>query len=63
MPTVYKYKANYAPIEMRISVLMHALTTNSFPQNMIVRLVLNLLKSRDTTAVLQWFITFDAFLL
>jgi len=30
---------------------MHALTTSSFPQSMIARLVLNLLKSRDTTAI------------
>jgi len=43
-----------------ISVLMHVLTS-SFLQNMIARLVLNLLKSRDTIAVLQWSIAFDAF--
>jgi len=35
--------------------------TSSFPQSMIARLVLNLLKSRDTVAVLQWSIAFDAF--
>jgi len=39
---------------------MHALTS-SFPQSMIARLVLNLLKSRDTIAVLQWSIAFDTF--
>jgi len=39
---------------------MHALTS-SFPQSMIARLVLNLLKSRDTIAVLQRSIAFDAF--
>jgi len=33
----------------------------SFPQSMIARLVLNLLKSRDTIALLQWSIAFDAF--
>jgi len=42
---------------------MHALTTSSFPQSMIARLVLNLLKSRDIIAVLQRSIAFDAFLL
>jgi len=45
----------------RISFLMHALTASSFPQSMIARLVLNLLKSRDTIAVLQRSIAFDAF--
>jgi len=34
-----------------ITVLTHALTANSFPQSMIARLVLNLLKPRDTIAV------------
>jgi len=43
-----------------ISVLMHVLM-NSFPQSMIVQLVLNLLESRDIIAVLQWSIAFDAF--
>jgi len=40
---------------------MHILTTSSFPQSMIARLVLNLLKPRDTIAVLQRSIAFDAF--
>jgi len=40
---------------------MHELTTSSFPQSMIARLLLNLLKSRDTIAMLQWSIAFDAF--
>jgi len=40
---------------------MHALTASSFPQSMVARLVLNLLKSLDTIAVLQWSIAFDAF--
>ena len=35
--------------------------TSSFPQNTIARLVLNLLKSRDTIAMLQWSIAFDDF--
>jgi len=39
----------------------HALTASSLPQSMIARLVLNLLKSRDTTAVLQRSTAFDAF--
>jgi len=39
---------------------MHVLM-NSFPQSMIVQLVLNLLESRDIIAVLQWSIAFDAF--
>jgi len=39
---------------------MHGLTS-SFPQSMIARLVLNLLKSRDTIAVLQRSIALDAF--
>jgi len=39
---------------------MNALTS-SFPQNMFVRLVLKLLKSRATVAVLQRSIAFDAF--
>ena len=38
-----------------------ALTASSFPQSMIARLVLNLLKSRDTIAVLQRSTPFDAF--
>ena len=33
----------------RISVLMHALTASSFPKSLIARLVLDLLKSRNTT--------------
>ena len=32
-----------------------------FPQSMIARLVLNLLKSHDTIAMLQWSPAFDAF--
>jgi len=40
---------------------MYALTASSFPQSMIARLILNLLKSRDTTAVLQRSIAFNAF--
>jgi len=43
-----------------ISVLTHVLTS-SFPQSMIARLVLNLLKCRDTIAMLQWSRAFDAF--
>jgi len=43
-----------------ISFLTNVLTS-SFPQSMIARLVLNLLKSRDTIAMLQWSKTFDAF--
>jgi len=39
---------------------MHALTASSFPESMIARLVLNLLKPRDTIAVLQRSIAFDA---
>jgi len=35
--------------------------TSSFPKNMMARPVLNLLKSRDTIAVLQRSIAFDAF--
>ena len=47
----------------RISVLsnQHALTASSFPQSMVARLVLNLLKSRDTIAVLKRSTAFDAF--
>jgi len=37
------------------------ITANSFPQSIIARLVLNLLKSRDTIAVLQRSTAFDAF--
>ena len=49
MCLVYRCKANYMPIELQwISVPMHTLTVNSFPQCMIARLVLNLLKSCDT---------------
>jgi len=40
---------------------MHELAASSFPQSMIARLVLNLLKSRDTIAVLQRSIAFNAF--
>ena len=49
--------------EWRISVLsnQHALTTFSFPQSMIARLVLNLLKSHDTIVVLKRSTAFDAF--
>jgi len=39
----------------------HALIACSFPQSMIARLVLNLLKSRDTIAVLKRSTAFDAF--
>jgi len=39
---------------------MHALTS-SFPQSIITCLVLNLLKPRDTIAVLQRSAAFDAF--
>ena len=35
--------------------------TSSFSQSMIARLVLNLLKSRETIAMLQWSKAFDAF--
>jgi len=42
------------------SVLINALTC-SFPQSMIARLDLNLLKPRDTVAVLQRSRAFDAF--
>jgi len=49
------------PIELRISVLVHTLTANSLLQCMIARLVLNLLKSRETNTVLHQLITFDAF--
>jgi len=45
----------------RVSVPMHALTASSFPQSKIARLVLNMLKSRDTIAVLHQSIAFDAF--
>jgi len=51
---IYRHKTNALPF------LMNALTS-SFPQSMIARLVLNLLKSRDTIAVLQRSIAFDAF--
>jgi len=40
---------------------MHALTASSFLQSMIARLVLNLLQSCDTSAVMQRPISFDAF--
>jgi len=40
---------------------MHALTASSLPQSMTARLVPNLLKSRDTIAVLQRSIAFEAF--
>ena len=43
-----------------ISSLTNVLTS-SFPQSMIARLVLNLLKSRETIAMLQWSKAFDAF--
>jgi len=43
-----------------IFALRHVLTS-SLPQSMIARLILNLLKSRDTIAMLQWSIAFDAF--
>ena len=35
--------------------------TSSFPQSIIARLVLNLLKSRYTIAMLQWSTAYDAF--
>jgi len=41
-----------------ISALTHVLTS-SFLQSMIARLVLDLLKSRDTIALLQWSIAFE----
>jgi len=40
---------------------MHALTASYFPQSMIARLVLNLLKSRDTIAALQQSVDFEKF--
>jgi len=40
---------------------MYALTMSYFPQSMTARLVLNLLKSRDTIAVPQRSTAFDAF--
>jgi len=43
-----------------ISFLTNVLTS-SFPQSMIARLVLNLLKSRETIAMLPWSKAFDAF--
>ena len=45
-----------------ISSLTNVLTS-SFAQSLIARLVLNLLKSRETIAMLQWSKAFDAFLL
>jgi len=51
---IYRHKTNALPF------LMNALTS-SFPQSMIGRPVLNLLKSHDTIAVLQRSIAFDAF--
>jgi len=62
MPLVYRCKANCTPIELRISVLMHTLKANYFPQRMIARLVLNLLKSRDIITVLRQFIILTHFL-
>jgi len=41
--------------------LVHALTSSSFLQSMVVQLVFNLLKSRNTIAVPQQSIAFDAF--
>jgi len=35
--------------------------TSSFPQSTIARLILDLLKSRDTIAMFQWSTAFDAF--
>jgi len=43
-----------------ISFLTNVLTS-SFPQSMIARLVLNLLKSREAIAMLHWSKAFDAF--
>ena len=43
-----------------ISFLTNVLTS-SFPQSMIARLVLNLLKSHEIIAMLQWSKAFDAF--
>ena len=42
---------------------MHALTASSFLQSTIARLVLNLLESLETNAVLKRSKAFDAFLL
>jgi len=53
MPLVYRCKANNLPIELRISVLIHTLTANSFPQSMIARIVPHLLKSGDVITVLH----------
>ena len=39
----------------------HECITSSFPQSTIARLILNLLKSRDTIAMFQWSTAFDAF--
>jgi len=59
---VSRCKANYMPIEVRISVPMHALTLDSeFFSTMIARLVPKLLKSRDNITVLHQFINFDTF--
>jgi len=55
------HKNFVASNQLRISVLMHTLTTNSFPQCMIARLVINLLKCRDTITVVHQSITYDAF--
>jgi len=49
MPLVYRYKASEFPFQCT--------------QSMITRLVLNLLKSRDTIVVLQRSIAYDTFLL
>jgi len=46
-----------APTPMPVDTL----TAISFPQSMIARLVLNLLKSRDSITVLHQSITFDSF--
>jgi len=53
---IYRNKTNAFPFSCNA-------LSSSFPQSMIARLVLNLLKSRDTNAVLQRSIACDAFLL
>jgi len=64
MPLVYERKANYSmrlATNKRISVPTYdsqRRLRSFFPQYMFGRLVLNLLKSRETIAMLYWFITF-----
>ena len=57
-------KPVYEVVRYRLNKCISFLTnvlTSSFPQSMIARLVLSLLKSRETIAMLQWSKTFDAF--